>query len=295
MKKYCIIFFLSFNLYHISCQSIVDDLKFYVLGMNYLQKNDFLKADSLLTKYINSGSVFRIFKSYVGGYNDAFYNRAIAKLGLKDTISACSDFHNASLLDDNEAFQYYCSYCINSIDSIFFDKKYKAATKNKAKYLKITYIDKYKNQFSGMIVDISKKGRSKTWVDFGNLVGTFYINDQDTIYSIYTIYNMPRFNKSSKTLNNFIDSKLIYPEDKSIAYNLYNMDAIKIYYKVIIDKYGKIETINLDQAIPENIEKKYMAEAMRVIKETSGYFLPGKILGQEVKTELIIPVTFILK
>lgn len=263
--------------------------------MNYLQKNDFHIADSLLTKYINSGSPFKILKSYSTGFNDAFYNRAIAKLGLKDTISACSDFYNASLLNDNEAFQYYCSYCINSIDSIYFDKKYKAATKDKARYLKITYLDKYKNQLSGKIIDLDIKESSKISVNFGNLVGTFSINDQDTIYSMFSKYNMPRFNKFNEELNNFIDSKLIYPEDKRIAFNLYKMDVIKIYYKVIIDKYGKIETIDLDQEIPKNIEKKYKVEAMRVINKTSDYFLPGKMLGQNVKTELIIPVTFKLK
>jgi hypothetical protein len=288
--------FYSINL---KSQTIGDISNDYKIGINYLQQNNFIMADSFLAKSFKQGNPFNLFVNSIDGsipINDLCYNYAIAKLGLKDTCSFCSEIYIASTYNDNDAFSYYRKICVNSIDSAFYDKNYKSCNKEKSKYIIIKYFDKFRKKTYGRVLDLKKKESNESkinFIGFGNIIGLFRIEGTDTVYT--RVNYLPKFKNWSKDFYSYIDSKLNYPEAKNIARAKCKCYDLTVEYKVLIDEKGKVQKVDFFDERPENLDKIYLDEALRVVNKASGYITPGNILGKDVKIEIILPVHFNLR
>jgi len=292
-----------FILMNIKSQTIGDLNQDYLEGIDFLNQGNLIMADSLISKCLKQINPATYFQSNIFGnsapINNIYFNHAIVKLGLHDTCSYCSEMHNASTFNDNDAFSYYMGICISSIDSSFFDKKYKQTSKDKARYISIRYFDKFNNKYFGRVLDtqIKEDNSSKIrLVSFGNIIGLFRIENNDTIFNRLLGYEyLPKFRKWDKDYYSYIESKLIYPEDKNRAYAKYKKYSLEVDYKVLIDETGKAINIELDSFSPNNLDKIYIDEALKVVNQASGYIVPGHILGKDVKSEVIFPIVFKIK
>lgn len=73
----------------------------YNLGICYMIKSDYNNALNYFNKALIKDSLD----------SDIFYNRALTKLNLKDTISACEDFRKSKKLGDIDAPILMKTYC----------------------------------------------------------------------------------------------------------------------------------------------------------------------------------------
>lgn len=301
MKKNSLFILVIFGLTNLKSQTISDINQNYKIGISYLQQNNLILADSFLAKCVKHEN----FTAYLANVkntipiNDIHYNYAIVKLGLKDTCSFCQEIHSASTYNDTDAFNFYRKICIKLIDSSFYDKSYKSCNKEKSRYIKIEYYDRYRNKKYGRILDIKKREDNESKikvVDFGNIIGLFRIDGTDTIfYRLIGNNFLPKFTKWNKDYYSYIDSKIKYPEAKNIARAKYQCYNLNVNYKVLIDETGKVIRIELKDAYPENLGKIYLDEALILVNQASGYITQGNILGKDVKLELIFPINFNLQ
>jgi hypothetical protein len=189
--------------------------------------------------------------------------------------------------------------CISSIDSSFFDKKFKQTSKDKARYISISYFDKFNKKYFGRVLDIQIKVENTSkirMVSFGNIIGLFRIENNDTIFNRLLGYEyLPKFRKWDKDYYSYIESKIKYPEEKNRAYAKYKENSIAVNYKVLIDETGKAINIELYSFSPDNLDKIYTDEALKVVNQASGFIVPGHILGKDVKSEVIFPIIFKIK
>ncbi len=303
MKKTITTLFLLLLLFNLKAQTIGDYNNKYQLGLDNLNKGDYKMADSLISQCLNQFNPLSIFLIDVYGLstpiNNIYFNHAIVKLGLNDTCSYCSEMHNASIYNDNEAFNYYINFCLKSIDSTYFDKKYSQTTKDKARYITIKYFDKYANKYFGRVLDTKVKEKKNIVVkviNFGNIIGLFRIENNDTIFTKLVGYSfIPKFKKWNNDYYGYVESILSYPEDKNLAYQKYNCNTLNVDYKVIIVENGIAGRIELEKTTPSNLDKIYIDEALKAVNQILGYIKPGNILGKNVKTEVLIPIVFNLK
>ena len=303
MKRITITFLTLIFFINVRSQSVGDLNQDYLNGLNFLKQGNFVLADSLITKSLKEFNPATLFQSSVfcnsTPINNMYFNHAIVKIELNDTCSYCSEMHNASLFNDNDAFNYYIILCVNSMDSSYMDKKYSQTTKEKARFIIIKYLDKYANKYYGRVLDvklIDDNSSTIKMVNFGNIIGLFRIENYDTIFTRFMGDSyLPKFKKWDKDYYSFVESKLNYPEDKNHAYNKYKIDNLKVDYKVLIDETGKAVKIELDSFSPDNLDKSYLDEALKLVSQSSGYIVPGHILGRDVKSEIIFPIVFKLK
>jgi TonB family protein len=97
-------------------------LKYFNKGLTYFEKEQYKKADSLFSLSINAAPSI-----------DAYYNLALTKHKLGDSVCCCLNFKNAADLGDFESYKLFDSYCTlyrryyNEGVKFFNDQKYDAA------------------------------------------------------------------------------------------------------------------------------------------------------------------------
>jgi TonB family protein len=93
---------------------------------------------------------------------------------------------------------------------------------------------------------------------------------------------MPSFPGGLDALNKYLSLNTIYPQkphDKQISG--------KVSVKFIVDKSGKIR----DVTIIKSVDKELDAEAKRVIKSMP-IWVPGKLKGEPVNVQMMLPINF---
>jgi hypothetical protein len=126
MKKTFLIILLTVLTKTIFCQtSLTANLN---RGKKAFEKGDYALADSLFTLCVD--------KSIDG---TIYYNRAYARLNLKDTCGFCSDIRIASeVWRDDESKVIYQSKCGKTSDTTYYTSNFKAAAKPKFRYFAVT-------------------------------------------------------------------------------------------------------------------------------------------------------------
>lgn len=97
------------------------------------------------------------------------------------------------------------------------------------------------------------------------------------------VEKMPEFVGGQTALEAFIKSNLVYP---ATAYN--NGISGIVYISFIVNENGKITNVKVLRGFDSLCDK----EALRVIKLTSGKWIPGTQRGKPVKVQMNIPVKF---
>lgn len=99
---------------------------------------------------------------------------------------------------------------------------------------------------------------------------------------------MPSFNNGSvsETFPKFLAENLKYPEAASKK----GIQG-KVYVNFFVDSDGDVVDVLVKQGVDPDLD----AEAIRVVKSSSGKWTPGKKDGVPVKVEFTIPITFALK
>lgn len=276
-------------------QTFGDIYSDYYKGLDFLKAKNYVMADSFLTEYgKNISPLFSDSK-----INDYYYNLSLAKLGQNDTMSFCDNMHRSSLyFNDREAFKVYCAMCVNKIDSQFFDKKYVETKNFKSKYILITYYDKFQNQTNGRIIDTKyrKPEDESKFINYGNIIGLYYIVEGDTIYNILNSKYAPSITRNGgMDFYSFVRKNLKYPEDKSSAYETYKQNIISINIKILINQNGHIEKHEVLEISPTNVDEKYINEAVRIVYASEEFLIPGNMLGKNVKAVITCPIQFIIK
>ena len=110
---------------------------------------------------------------------------------------------------------------------------------------------------------------------------TITIIDPDTNY-VYTGFEVEQSPEPSFDLPKFIKDNLRYP-----TVMLENEIAGRVICQIIIEKDGSISNVK----VVRNLDPAGDAEAMRIVKSMPNW-LPGKVNGQAVRVEYLIPVSF---
>lgn len=76
-------------------------LKYFDKGIKYFNEKDYIKADSFFLLSVKNDT----------NYIDAYYNLAMVKVQLGDTVSCCNYLKKASKLGDTQAQRLYFFYC----------------------------------------------------------------------------------------------------------------------------------------------------------------------------------------
>ncbi len=254
---------------------------YFKLGVAQFNKNNFLNADSLFTKSLS----FQPSK-------DALFNRAITRLILKDTCSACKDFlSSGELYFDKDASKLYSKYCIRKADTIFFDKNhkrieseidyryYEETITTKCKSMSYGYIHK-KNHYSSLMLnaDLSKSDRH---VD---IYARYSIIDSTKYYTF--IYSSSFSQDNQANIEAF---KERLTQNLSTKYKFDSIPYIKRYcaLTVLINSEGQIVRSefnsnpfeHLDKTTRESIENEIITSIKNMPR-----LKPDKLFGTDVNT-----------
>ncbi len=258
---------LSFKGY---CQLIQIDTygkELYESGSSLIELGDYKGADSLLTLSLCS---FR--------NENVYYNRAISRLYLSDTIGFCEDIEiAANRYFDQEASKLFNSICCISADTIFYDRKRNKCQQDKCRYYEI--IKELK--FDSVIIGTFHYKNAKNHVisfDVGcsnNVIGA---NARTTdIISLYKMENGVKFYyRPTKSVFMFNNNQYRNTQDraKSLLNSKYsqikidnNKEKLSLYFKIYINDEG------------EMIDSKYVGIFPEIILDDSYSDLEDDILS----------------
>jgi len=83
---------------------------------------------------------------------DVYFNRAVSRLYLKDTIGFCNDMNILTFyFVDDEASRLSDSICCTSVDTVYYDRKLNQASKEKFRYYEVIKKLKYEKLTLGLI------------------------------------------------------------------------------------------------------------------------------------------------
>jgi hypothetical protein len=280
----------------------IDNAEIYNKGISYLFQKKYQLADSCFSIFINKNPAYPI-QNFIP-FRDVYYNKGLAKLGMKDTCSFCELVYTASVFNDNESLKAFYKICSRNIDSTFLSSKYLPCSKKNSKYLLISYYDKFLKYRHGRVLYSIDESIKESNIISKNLIGLFRVENRDTIFyflddAIFmyenNVCNLPNLKKWNKPYLKIIESNLNYPENKELARKKYSLDTLFIYCNVTADENKNIQNIRLVKSYPMNIDDLYKNEAFNVIKKTSKYIENKYVFGKKVKFETLYLIPFILK
>lgn len=243
----------------------------YKEGVALLQNGEYAKADSVITLSI---------KASKGAKNqNKYFNRAIARLKLKDMKGYCMDMKRSSKFD-KEAKALYCKTCVN-IDTIFYDADFKESS-IQTKYKEIIIREKYRNYTEGIIYGPSN-----------NAIAKYYIVDD---YKYYTkIPDCKELNKINKIVDYCVKNRIKYPKEERDAYNKYPGTQSTIKLQFDISLLGEVANLKILNSLPEEGEvdysKYFRKEVLRVFNNFS-LKEPLHFMGESIVYRLKVPVRF---
>ncbi|WP_321308677.1 energy transducer TonB [Marinifilum fragile] len=242
---------------------------YFEQGNKYLNEGNYFKADSMYSLVIESMP-----------FGDAYYNRAIARMNMKDMRGFCVDMKKASSNNDKEAKNLHERTCLD-IDTVFYSETYSIGRENYS-FKEIIFKEKYYDLTEGFIYD--KKNKE---------IARYRIQGNYKWFGL--IPKMPEFDGGERKLLKFIKSNLKYPISEMDAYKKYAGDHATVYVQFDISKSGKVEKVEVSDEKKKHTEKyiskNFVNEALRIVKSLPD-FKPGVFMDKEVVVRHIIPIKF---
>jgi hypothetical protein len=232
---------------------------FYNQGVDAFQNGKFREADSLYTK-----SIIYFYS------NDAFFNRALTRLMLKDTCKACYDFKIAGeVFYDKEALNIYSNFCLLKSDTTYYNKK---------------------NQKLNNSIDYKYYEELKTSRCDSIIYGTVHEKNHNStvMYSIYNLSNEKNVDIIATYL--LIDSVKYY--DFIYAYSFYDNNKVIIEsFKSDFKKYLKAiyhfdSIANKDRYFNLNILVNNEGKVVKSIIEYNPFQQFDKTIRNKIKADI---------
>ena len=135
---------------------------YFEIGTRNLLAGNCFKADSFLSLELTRRSTGQINYLILNMKNkevlvqDVYYNRALARLCLRDTAGYCFDLSRAIEFGDNIAKEQFEKICRLGVDTFFLDRKLQECAKEDSRYIKIISREKYGRRGEGVIIDTRK-------------------------------------------------------------------------------------------------------------------------------------------
>lgn|GEM_PF-6241171 len=228
-------------------------------GISHLQLGNFAKADSLfdiaLSVYPNV---------------DAYFNKALTRLNMKDQCGFCDNMYMAAFYEDVEADSLYNKYCLSksmmlispydSLVPVLPDKAYER-------------------------IAIDKCGKRET-IEFYNqkdsLLATLQIINKKYYYS--KLSYKARYPGGTEMLDKFIANNMNYPKEAADQ----NIQG-RVYASFVINEQGKVQ----DARIVNGVHPLLDEEALRVIRMIPKWYAATS-KGKPVREVMTLHVDFTL-
>lgn len=108
-------------------------------------------------------------------------------------------------------------------------------------------------------------------------------NTDNEVFEV--VEEMPDFEGGMKAMHSFLYQNLKYPED-AMAGDI----SGRVIVQFVVTKDGQVEDVHVLRSVSPSLD----AEALRVVKATSGKWIPGKVNGKNVNAMFTLPVQFTL-
>jgi hypothetical protein len=236
ISSICVLIFLS-SYVEVSVYS----QNFFNLGNEYMNKHQYLRADSFFLLHI---------KKFPDDQN-AHFNHATIKLYLKDTCGFCKDMidmcHNYY---DKDACKISFSFCGKS-DSIFYDKHYNKTSQTKARYMQITESYRclnyktiyYKDNHEIGIINFEKGDVRKIRNSNIAAICNLYSDSSKEFTFILDEKSSPSFpNDSERKKFNKIENEI-----KNEAIKKLNLSKVVVNSSCLIDTSGNVRDFTIDR------------------------------------------------
>lgn len=293
LKFYFLSLFLIFSyLATVNCQIWQSDPVGTMKKANSaLNQGQFKLADSLYTSIINHS---------ING--DIYFNRAQARLNLKDSCGYCNDLESAyTIFNDKEAKKLFFEDCERNWDTTYFTDNgiqeiknenyrfYKIKKQSTCEKIVIIELHDKKTKLNILpanIIGFTKAVNRKPVIT--DLVGISYLKDGIEIYSFYYPYSMNKLlddqiTEYKRNLISFLNKK--YPNVKKEK----DREA-QILLRILLNKNGKIEEVTLAKTynLNFNLEDQSELEAgLRKAFQGLSALKPLRIMNSPVNYESI--------
>jgi len=164
--------------------------EYFIKGNIALENSEFQKADSLLTISIEKLET-----------PDAYFNRAIARLGIADYEGSCSDWYIMdNVFNDIKSAQLFNLRCCSLVDTSYLNSRFEIVDSSKFKYYKvkriliyscdtlITYYKKNGNFGNQAIIEVEEEFRSFKTRKNNKYAQSFMLNGTEVYTYIYNRY-----------------------------------------------------------------------------------------------------------
>ena len=216
--------------------------------------------------YLYSQSIKRL------PHPDTYYNRAIVRKALKDTVGYCEDIQMAANLGDSLSYNEFWVSC-GKIDTIYFN----LADKKETKKLTAEYFTVTKKCFYTSFEAYKKVKRN------GNILLNYVINSGDTTYLGGNELGVKT--DSSNDFSSYLAKNLVYPEMAKQK----GMEG-KVIVAAVINKDGSLESAKIIKGCPGGFNEA----ALKIVQEMPKWAL-HTYKGLAVKKRLEIPIDFKLQ
>lgn len=264
--------FLYLNLFSQLFKTDKSGEEFFILGLKQLEIGDFKSADSLyslaLCTYKNE---------------NVYYNRGIARLCVKDTIGFCADMNIASnKYLDNEAEKIFTMVCCNKVDTFYYDKKMKIASKEKFKYYEVIQEHKYEKEIIGKIHEVNANsfvpyfdvGCTQDLIRVGgkptDIVGMYEMIDSikyfyyANIHAVVELGSRIKYENMKKQITDYFNMKYGELKQKN------QVEKISIHFKIYLSEKGEVTFAKYLGTFPEinlfDKEKEFIMDIEKYIK-----------------------------
>lgn len=265
-------------------QLFVDEqgLRFYNRGIDAFEKYNFREADSLFTLALSS------YKN-----EDVYYNRAMTKVLLKDTLGFCSDLNIAAyIFYDKTAAQIFNHSCCNKADTIYHDKKGLLTDNTNYRYLEVVLVPKYEKDTIAYIHHRYKKDKVGV-SDNGLILGNMAFRNTDIVGIYYLRSGVKTYYRAEKHANFSANVALIsrkkidfrnkygHPKDEKDTETVLGI-------KFLVDQNGQISNIRLEETIPIMLDEKVQQEMEKDVQEMISQCIisePAQMFNENVDFE----------
>ena len=226
-------------------------------GIKQLELNNFEKADTLFNAAIE-----------VYPNADAYFNKALTRLNLKDECGFCEGMYMAAFYGDIEADSLYKKYCISVVQML--ESKYDSL-------IPFLFNKKYE------IIQVDKCG-TRQKIDFydqnDSLLSSLQIINGRQYYS--QLSYKARYPGGQQMLDKFIEKNMIYPkqaEEEKIRG--------KVYASFVVDENGRVQ----DARILSGVHPLLDEAALKVIRLIPKWY-PATNKGTPIRDVVTLNINF---
>lgn len=255
MKKLIIVLLVAINFVQSLGQNLfpVDSmgLNFFLRGSEYIENGDFKSADSLLTLALCS------YKN-----ENVYFNRALSRLFLYDTIGYCQDMDfAANRYFDKQAEVYFNSLCCSKVDTVFYDKERNVTQSDQYRYYEIVKNLKYDPIIKGTFHDV-KSNLPKMTFDFGcdskalgilststDMIAGYHIENNRKYYfqasKPVSVYNHIAYDDLKKRAAILLSTKYNFLKKEN------KTDKLRVFFQLYVSESGEIDKVKYMGFYPE--------------------------------------------